>query len=61
MSEVQYSHLTEKPASKFCVLCRLSKLLPFHLLNTVYLTIFQQKLDYCFCLKVWALAKVINQ
>ena len=34
-------NLLKKLASKVGVICRLSKILPFHLLNTVYLTIFQ--------------------
>ena len=36
----------------------MSKILPFHLLNIVYLTIFQPYLDYC--LTVWGSSQMIN-
>ena len=51
-------NLLKKLASKVGVICRLSKILPFHLLNTVYLTIFQPYLDYC--LTVWGSSQMIN-
>ena len=43
--------MLRKLASKVGIICRLSKLLPIKLLNTIYRTIFHPYLDYC--ITVW--------